>query len=892
MDADVLGRGRELGTIARLLDGQGIAGLTFTGEPGIGKSTLWEAGLDIAAARGWRTLRARVGEAGAAFGFGVLADLFAGIELDDVRLDPPVRQALAAAMLREVPAEPITATAVARGTTAVLQALATQGPLLIAIDDVQWSDAESTQALAQAARSLAGGRLRFVFTRRSGESATPIESVLQRRELDVVDVGPLSHEMVPRLLVRRLDLALPRWLGVRVADHARGNPLFALEIGRVLRDRPLPPFGAPLPVPTDLADLFAQRVAHLPAPERDLLLATAAEPLLGDGDLVALGDAETLARALDDRLLLIDPDTGRVRPAHPLLAATAWTAAGPETRRALHRRLAAVLGDTERGVRHRALGSHGYDDRLAALLDRAAEQAAAAGRAETAVELARLTLDRTTPDCPDRPERVLRLAERMSVAGVTAELTALLDHELTALPAGDLRARGWLLATDGEVESIARCLDYIDRAIADASHAPTLRAEALSLRATVMAVAQVRHIQDAVHLAERAVELDPEATLGASWARAMAGLPDSDRVDDVTTASRRCWRGDVAGARRLLTARIAADEECGGHADFLAANMLLTEVELRAGRLDRATELLEVVEAFGYAEAFDSPDHLRLQARLAALRGRRAEAEQWLGATRPLARAVDSGWVLLDLSITEGLVATCAGDPSRAATALGEVWDWCRREGVGNPGAFPVAFELAAARLAVGEADAAWAVADQLRAAADAQQHPWALAVTRALDALRGAVEGSHAPGVAAAVATQAADELRAMGLAFDAARVLTVVGAALRRRRQWGHARTLLEAASAELSEIGADGWVALVGDELGKVGGRRRTQDGALTPAELATARLAADGLSNQQVARRTGTSVRTVETHLSRAYQKLGITARSQLATALAPRTEPVP
>ena len=880
---EVLGRRRELGTIDRLLGCDEAAGLTFTGEPGIGKSTLWETGLLRAEERGWRVLRARVGEAGTAFGFGVLADLFADVDLADVPLDPPVRSALAAALLREVPTEPITATAVVRGITVTLRRLAAAGRLLIAVDDVQWSDTASAQALAQAVRNLADTPVRLLLTRRSGSTLSPIESALQHRGLDVVSVGPLSAETVTRLLLRRIGLSLPRWAGMRVADHARGNPLFALEIGRVLRDRPLPPVGAPLPVPTELGDLFTQRVAELPVDQRDLLLASAAEPMLGDEDLSRLADPATVAAARDT-LLVVDDATGRVRPAHPMLGAAAWTGAGPAARRAVHRRLADALGHSERGVRHRALGSTGHDDTLARQLDRASAQAAAAGRSETAVELARLALDRTTPSSTERPERVVRLAERMSAAGIARELTALLDEELPGLPPGELRARAWLLATDGEIASTDRSLELIDNAIADAAEAPTLRAEALSLRATVMAVTQVRDIDGAVRLARQATALAPEATMGLTWASALAGLPDPVSADDAGAASRHSWRGDVASARRLLGARIAAAGESGEHADFLLASMLLAEVELRAGALDRAADLLEVVEASGYAELFESPDHLRLRARLAALRGDGLRARRWLDEARAPAEAVGSGWVLLDLSITEGLVATCAGEPVRAAAALGEVWEWCRAEGVHNPGAFPVALELAAARLAAGDHDGAWDVAARLAGLAAAQAHPWASAVAQALDALRGTVEGTLAPDVAAKVASAAADDLDTMGLAFDASRALGVVGGALRRRRQWGHARALLEAAVRRQSAMGATGWARLSEAELARVGGRRRTPSGGLTATELTVARLVAAGLSNQQVARRTGTSVRTVETHLSRVYGKLGITGRTQLGAAL--------
>lgn len=885
VETGLLGRGDELSAVRGLLDAEPVAGLSITGEPGIGKSALLECAVDLAASAGHRVLLARGSEAARTDGFAVLADLLAGIELDaaslDAPLDAPLRSALAAALLREEPDGPIDVRAVVRGAGDLFSRLAGD-PLLVAVDDVQWCDPESAQVLARLAREAIP--IRYLFTRREGHPMTGIESALRRRALDVLEVGALERDEIGRLLAHRLGLALPRWITAQITDHSRGNPLFALEYGRVLRRRGIPSFGSPLAIPGDLEDLLTQRVADLPSDHRDLLLACAAEPQITDGDLARIAGAEPVRAALAARVLDIDPVSGRVRPAHPMLGAAAWGSAGPAERRRLHLLLAGVLRDEDPTLRHQALGMDRADGELARRLDDAAARAAGVGRTESATELSRLALDLTPPRSPERSMRVLALAGHLSEIGAARDLTALLDRELPELPGGEARARAWMLASEGELSSTEEVLEHLDRAIEEAADLPSLRAQCLSTRASVMAVVLARDIPGALRTGEDAIALDPGALLGASWARATAGLPDLHDVDDLGTASRHSWRGDPEQSRRLLMERIADAERSGDHGDYLLATMLLGEVELRAGSLERAAALIDLADSSGFDDLFETPDVARCRARLAALRGDGAECERWIAPARAAAEASGFGWVALDLLVTEGLAATRVGDLTRAARCLGTVWDRCRREGIANPGAFPVAFELVAARLGTDDLDGAREVATQLTAAAADQANAWALAVSLPADALVRLHDGTGDPRRALDTARTAARDLERMRLSFDAARVRAVAGAFLRRRRQWGSARELLEAAVATFGSLGAVGWIEPVEGELAKLGGRRAS-GGLLTPAEQNTARLAAEGLSNQQVAHRTATSVRTVEAHLTRVYAKLGISTRRELPRALA-------
>jgi DNA-binding CsgD family transcriptional regulator len=130
------------------------------------------------------------------------------------------------------------------------------------------------------------------------------------------------------------------------------------------------------------------------------------------------------------------------------------------------------------------------------------------------------------------------------------------------------------------------------------------------------------------------------------------------------------------------------------------------------------------------------------------------------------------------------------------------------------------------------------------------------------------------------------ATELAGFGLGFDSARCHLSLGRAQRRLKQWGSARESLERAAAAFVQLGSEGWAQRAQEELARVGGRGPTAPGALTPTEHDVVQLAAHGLTNKEIARQLSLAVHTVEVHLSRAYGKLGVRSRSQLAAQLTP------
>jgi DNA-binding NarL/FixJ family response regulator len=212
------------------------------------------------------------------------------------------------------------------------------------------------------------------------------------------------------------------------------------------------------------------------------------------------------------------------------------------------------------------------------------------------------------------------------------------------------------------------------------------------------------------------------------------------------------------------------------------------------------------------------------------------------------------------------------------------VWEHTRREGVDEPGVFPVAPDLIEALVELGELDEARAVVERLRMRAHEQEaHPWALATAKRGDALLRLASDAGSDEAATDLADAAAD-YGALDLRIDRARSLLNLGRAQRRQRKWGAARETFDEAAAAFDELGSTGWAEHARAEHGQVGGRGPQTTGELTPTEQRVAELAADGLGNKEIAQSLHVSVRTVEVHLKHTYAKLGVRSRSQLARRL--------
>ena len=218
----------------------------------------------------------------------------------------------------------------------------------------------------------------------------------------------------------------------------------------------------------------------------------------------------------------------------------------------------------------------------------------------------------------------------------------------------------------------------------------------------------------------------------------------------------------------------------------------------------------------------------RCSALLAAGRGLPDDAELWASKTIVRGEQAGARWDILEALRARGVGALLAGRPADAAESLGTVWEHTCREGVDEPGAFPVAPDLVEALVELGRLDEAKAVTGRLRALSEELEHPWGLITTKRCTALVQLASKTDHAGAAAALA-EAAAAYGEVGLWFDRARSLLGLGRAQRRLRQWAAARGSLEEAAAAFDELGSDGWAERARSELGRVGARKPSATGA---------------------------------------------------------------
>jgi DNA-binding CsgD family transcriptional regulator len=882
--------------------------LVVCGEPGIGKSTVWQAGADLARSRGFAVWSTRASEAEAQLSYAGLADLVEDAGPGMLAgLPPPQRRALEVAVRRAepdgAPPEPLAVAAVLLGA---LRAAAAAGPVLVAVDDLPWLDAASAATVVFAARRLAGEDVRFLVARRSGRP-TELEKVAEPAGVVRVVLGPLSFGAVSGLLADRLGRALPRRVARQVFEVSRGNPLFAVELGRAVVERGLPEIGAGLPVPERLGELFGARVAALPAQVRRALLAVALSAGLTRQELVAVTDPAVVEDGQAAGVLVAEG--GRVRAVHPLLAAAAAGGSTAAGRRDLHAALGAAVSDPVLAARHRALAVTGPDAGLAAEVAAAAAVAAARGTVADAAELARQALRLTSAGDSGYDGRLLALARYLINAGEQGRATALLAERADTMPAGPARAAAYLLLAEGADYPTDE--EYLARAVADSAAAAGLRAQALARRAVLLAVSRVWRIAEAEQIAGQALaaaasagpDAEREALVALAGARVLRGRGVEDLAEraeglppgttglhqssvDRPVGARLTFRGELAAAREVFQHLLAAAEQRGEFRSGIVFTMHLFEVELRAGDTAAAAQALGELEQWAALEPEAAGWGLRTRAALAAVRGEAGRAAALAAAVLQGSEATTAEWERLEARRAAGLAALLARDPQQAVTSLAAVWEHTQREGVEDPGAFPVAGDLAEALAETGQVDAAAEVTERLASLAAAQQHPWGLATAQRSKAVV-TLAGGYDEAAAAQLAG-AADAYRALGLGWDAARALVVLGRAQRRAKKRATARESLEQARAGFEQLGCPGWTQAAAAELDRISGRRAAPAGRVTPSERRVAELAAAGLSNKQVAARLYLSVTTVRAHLRAVYAKLGVTSRAQLARRLgAPR-----
>ena len=867
----------------------------------MGKTTLWQEALAAARDTGAQVLAARACEMELQLPFVALADLMAEVDLRTVDGVPALQLgALEVALSRSEPDGTALSVPVASGFTAVLRSLSDRERVVVAVDDVPWLDRASADALAFAARRLAHSDVRFLLARRPGPS-TALEVAFNPPGVESLELGPLSLGAVRAVLSQRLGLVLPRRVLRRVFDACAGNPLYALELGRMIQQRGTPEIGDELPIPDLTDDVFGPRVLGLAGPVRTALLAVALSPTLTRRQLVAVVDPLAVEDAVRDGLFALEE--ARVRMSHPLLAAAARKHSTGAERRELHLALANAIDDAALRVQHLALASATVDAELAATVAAAAAEALARGATHEAVELAEQALRLTPPDGTHYETRLLDLARYLMVAGELGRVKDLLGEKAETMAAGPTRARAYVVLAECS-ETVDEALRILDLSLVESGDDAELRAQALAEKSRMHSITRFCDLDEAEALGleslDAARSVGPEHEQGAlsalAWIRLVRGQDFDDLQEqaesvprssslyeaslDWIAGTRLVCRGELEEARALFERLRRLADERGEARSGLMMYHGLTYVELRAGNVVAASQLMaQSQEWSAFEDGWVEPPLLAV---LEAVRGRPDEVERWAAETiarlghTGMRREVTEGWR------ARGIAALLRHEPQRAAEALRPIWLHTVREGIDELGVWPMAPDLVEALVGLAEFDEAAAVTDRLEKLAEEQKHPWGLASAMRCRAML--CLAAQYDEAAAALVREAADSYGARGLRFDQARSLLFLGRAQRRHRKWAAARHSLEEAARVFETLGAVGWAEQARAELERTGARRPVPKGDLTPSERRVAQLAATGLSNKEIAADLVVSVYTVEKHLSRVYAKLGIRSRGHLASAL--------
>ncbi len=901
---EIVGREDELAALHAFLDGAGEepTAIVLEGEAGIGKSTLWMAGVEAARERGQRVLTARPAEAERGLAHVVLGDLFEEV-LDEVlpALPAPRRRALEAALLLDEASEqPVDPRTLGVAVRTALQALAERTPVVLAVDDIQWVDASSASALAFALRRMAADRVLLLLTRRRVERAQPseLERAFGADSVQPVVIGPLSVGALHRFLADRLGRTFARQTLLRIHEGSGGNPFFAFELARAL-GADVDPL-QPLPVPDTLEELVRARLADLPVSTREALELASA---LGTPSVSLLERAGIAPDALEPAVgaQVIERENGSIRFTHPLLSSVLYQGVSGEERRWLHERLAAIVDDPLVRARHLALATDGPDAGVAVILDEAASRAVSRGALAVAAELGEHALRLTPPDADgDRHRRALAAAHAHRIAGEWTRARSIVADLLTRAQTGSERAEALVLLA--ELESLDESIPLLEEALRAGASSPALQADihcqlAWSTRFRSGFVRALEHADAALLLAEgldddsrRVHALVLQCTLGyisgdarvpqlALRACELAkAVGDESLLQDATLTV----ASSLAASLRLDEARDLLEDRLLHERDELAsaeALWRLSWVELWAGRWALAAEHAVGAHTVFTQYRLETPPDLLPIAVVAAHRGQLELAREHSERALELADEQFALYPPVHQAVL-GLVAHWSGDATGAARWLAGADERAASLGWGEPSSRWWSDDYAETLLELGRIGDAIRVLDVWEADAVRLRREWVLAqVTRS----RGLVAAAQGNVQRATLLLQrAVAQHEAVGDLFGRARALLALGIVRRRARQKRGASETIEAALAGFEQLGAATWVEKARAELGSIGGRTREEG--LTPAEQRVAALVAEGRTNREVAAALFLGERTVETHLSHVYAKLGIRSRTELARTL--------
>jgi DNA-binding CsgD family transcriptional regulator len=890
-----------------------------TGEPGIGKTAL--ARRFLQGLNGVRTLEASGEEAETLLRFGVAEQLS--------RAAAGTLPAVLAGLRTPNPEAPDPVW-VGAGLLELLGTQQSSGPVLILIDDCQWADRSSLEALLFALRRLQADRVLTMVLSRTGAPhgrLAGLHRLIEHGRGSWLRLGGLDAGSL-RALGASLGVAR---LSSRAAERVRaltgGNPLHAGSLFMELTpDVFCEPSDLPLPAPRDFGALIAGRLEACPAEAQRLIQAAA---VLGTScrlsvaaSVAELGEPlKPLEQAIAAHLLEERgvPAMRTVTFPHPLVQAAVYRTIGPARRADLHARAARRVEEESAALRHRMAAASGPDPELASDLAYFGMRSANRGAWDAAAD-ALLSASRLTPDGFTRSERLLRAAKNLLMGGAVADAFSLIEEIRGAHP---MPQRGLVLGSlalmSGRYDEAERLLTPAYEACPGGDEDP-----APEIAALLAHVHMGRgHGAEAALWASRsmgagrglspAIDALSLLAIGLVFAgrdqeglAVVATLPEAPQMDEQTALDgylgrgfARCVTGDTAGARLDLVAVAGHLRSRGPAHQAIVAYTTLSTAEYRLGDWDHAVAHGQLAASL----AEDSDQHWLLAAAHGAAcaplaaRGDWGPAEAHAGAAQRAATVVRAEFgSLAQAALAEALLARARGQPAGVVAALDPILPLADLDGIREPGILDWQVIYAAALVDLNRLRDAETVLARFERLARERDRRASLAeaarVRGSLDAALGRIDDAEVAFISGIAL------LDQMEMPFERALTELEYGRVLRRA---GHRRAAvwhLQSAHERLLELRASPFVerceqelALCGVTALAAGGVPR---GALTPQELSVGRLVAAGRSNRQVAQELVISVKTVEYHLANVFGKLGIRSRHELVPLFEegrpPRTRP--
>jgi DNA-binding CsgD family transcriptional regulator len=881
--------------------------LVVRGEPGIGKTAL--LGYAAETAQDFQVVRAEGAESEMELPFAALHQLCGRMlgRLD--RLPGPQRDALGVAFGLRAGSAP-DRFLVGLAVLGLLSEAAADRPLLCLVDDAQWLDQASAQALAFVARRLDAESVALLFGTRdpAGEGGLAGLPRLVLEGLPTADARALLASVLPGLLDERVR--------DRIIAESGGNPLALLELPRgVTAAELVGGFGAvdPLPVAGRIEQSFLRRITPLPSVTQRLLLLAAAEPT-GDPALLwraaeGLGiSADAASPAEADGLLTV---ADRVTFRHPLVRSAVYQAASAADRRRAHRALAGATDpgtDPDRRAWHRAQAAAGADEDIAAELERSAGRAQARGGLAAAAAFleraAALTLEPT-----------LRAERELAAAGATAQAGAF-DAALRLLAAAEAEpldqlqsARADLLRGQIAFASsrgsdapplllkAARRLEPLDAGLARQTYLEALSAALYAGRFATGG--GLREAAEAARAARLAPQLSGAADLvidglvlliTEGYAAAAPTLERALRasaVEHISTEQgvRWLWLGVFAAEilwddeswDLLSIGHVRRAREDGALGVLPVALSQRAALHLLEGDFAAARSLIEEAETI--TKATGSQRLLAVQVALAGFRGRESQASELTEISAKDAARRGEGAGLTFLQWATAVLYNGLGRYEEALAAAQRAGD-DQQELLFSTWA---AAEMVEAATRSGIPERAVSALRRLSDSTQPSGTDWALGIEARSRAL---VSDGQA---ADRLYREAIDRLARTRLRIELGRSHLLYGEWLRRQHRRVDAREQLRTAHELFADMGAGGFAERAARELHATGERvrKRTTDAPvqLTARETQIARLADEGLSNPEIAAQLFMSPRTVEYHLHKIFTKLDISSRNQLHGVLA-------